>query len=74
MQKTKKILIENSDENWTVRIGIHTGEVITGVIGTKRIAYDIFGSTVNIAERMEANCEPEKQIFLRILIICKYVL
>tara|TARA_Y100000992_G_scaffold259884_1_gene194603 strand:+ start:120 stop:1667 length:1548 start_codon:yes stop_codon:yes gene_type:complete len=61
MQKTKdKSLIENSDENWTVRIGIHTGEVITGVIGTKRIAYDIFGSTVNIAERMEANCEPGK--------------
>ena len=61
MQKTKdKSLTKNSDENWTVRIGIHTGEVITGVIGTKRIAYDIFGSTVNIAERMEANCEPGK--------------
>ena len=62
MQKAKdKSLIKNSDENWTVRIGIHTGEVITGVIGTKkRIAYDIFGSTVNIAERMESNCEPGK--------------
>jgi class 3 adenylate cyclase/predicted metal-dependent HD superfamily phosphohydrolase len=53
-------LIENNDENWTIRIGIHTGEVITGVLGTKRIAYDIFGNTVNIAERMEANCEPDK--------------
>ena len=61
MQKSSDILpIEINDENWTVRIGIHTGEVITGVIGTKRIAYDIFGNTVNIAERIEANCEPGK--------------
>ena len=61
MQKKKnKSFIDKRDENWTVRIGIHTGDVITGVIGTKRIAYDIFGSTVNIAERIEANCEPGK--------------
>lgn len=61
MQETiDKSTIEINDEIWTVRIGIHTGEVITGVIGTKRIAYDIFGNTVNIAERMEANCEPGK--------------
>ena len=61
MQKSSDTLpIEINDENWTVRIGIHTGEVITGVIGTKRIAYDIFGNTVNIAERIEANCEPGK--------------
>ena len=61
MQNSSNIVSnEINDENWTVRIGIHTGEVITGVIGTKRIAYDIFGNTVNIAERIEANCEPGK--------------
>ena len=61
MQETiDKSNIEINDEIWNVRIGIHTGEVITGVIGTKRIAYDIFGNTVNIAERIEANCEPGK--------------
>lgn len=57
---SEKEPVEINDEIWTVRIGVHTGEVITGVIGTKRIAYDIFGSTVNIAERIEANCEPGK--------------
>ena len=56
----KSPLFDKNDENWTVRVGIHSGEVITGVIGTKRIAYDIFGNTVNIAERIEANCEPGK--------------
>ena len=43
MQKSsEKQPVEINDEIWTVRIGVHTGEVITGVIGTKRIAYDIF--------------------------------
>ena len=43
-----------------VRIGIHTGDVIAGVIGSKRIAYDIWGSTVNIAQRMETSGETWK--------------
>ena len=38
----------------SLRAGIHTGPVIGGVIGTKRLAYDIWGSTVNIASRMES--------------------
>ncbi len=38
----------------SLRIGVHTGPVIGGVIGTKRLAYDIWGSTVNIASRMES--------------------
>lgn len=43
---------------WTLRIGINTGEVVAGVIGKKRYAYDIWGSTVNLAQRMEVNCKP----------------
>ncbi|HEY4325031.1 MAG TPA: adenylate/guanylate cyclase domain-containing protein [Mucilaginibacter sp.] len=35
------------------RIGIHTGPVIAGIVGTKKFAYDIWGDTVNIARRME---------------------
>lgn len=45
---------------WQLRIGIHTGELIAGVVGTKRFAYDIWGDTVNIANRMEAGGEVGK--------------
>ena len=39
------------------RVGIHTGPVVAGVVGVKKFAYDIWGDTVNIAARMEANAE-----------------
>ncbi|MFI5156618.1 MAG: adenylate/guanylate cyclase domain-containing protein [Chitinophagales bacterium] len=43
---------------WELRIGIHVGPVAAGVVGKKKYAYDIWGSTVNIARRMESNGEP----------------
>ncbi|MEO1414248.1 MAG: adenylate/guanylate cyclase domain-containing protein [Bacteroidota bacterium] len=39
---------------WKLRVGIHTGKVVAGVIGKKKIAYDIWGDAVNIASRIEA--------------------
>ncbi|MFN4084226.1 MAG: adenylate/guanylate cyclase domain-containing protein [Bacteroidia bacterium] len=43
-----------------IRIGIHTGPVVAGIVGVKKYAYDIWGDTVNTAARMEQNCEPGK--------------
>ncbi|WP_052188326.1 adenylate/guanylate cyclase domain-containing protein [Cellulophaga sp. Hel_I_12] len=43
-----------------IRIGINTGPVVAGVVGTKKFQYDIWGSTVNIAARMESNSEEGK--------------
>ena len=48
------------DENVSVRIGIHTGPVIGGVIGKQRISYDVWGDTVNVASRLESYGEPNK--------------
>ncbi|MGG6296635.1 adenylate/guanylate cyclase domain-containing protein [Leptolyngbya sp. AN02str] len=41
-----------------LRMGIHTGPVIAGVIGTRKFNYDLWGNTVNVASRMEAQGEP----------------
>ena len=45
---------------WDLRIGVHTGPVVAGVVGRKKYAYDIWGNAVNIASRMESNGEPGK--------------
>ena len=42
---------------WSLRVGIHTGPVVAGVIGTRKFAFDIWGDTVNIASRMESSGE-----------------
>ncbi len=55
MQKSRHSSQSNSDEFWKLRIGIHTGPVISGVIGRKKLSFDIWGDTVNIASRMESS-------------------
>ncbi len=43
-----------------LRVGIHSGQLIAGVVGEKKFAYDIWGDTVNIAARMESSGQANK--------------
>lgn len=58
MLSTKKIKQEMGLPYWEIRIGIHTGELIAGIIGKRKLQYDIWGDTVNTASRMESSGEP----------------
>ena len=53
-----KELREDAQNKWRLRIGIHTGPIIAGVVGSRKLSYDIWGDTVNIASRMESSGVP----------------
>lgn len=44
--------------NWSVRIGMHSGPLVAGIIGSKKFAYDLWGDTVNVASRLESQGAP----------------
>ncbi len=60
MANRKKEKEAKGEIPFELRIGIHTGPVVAGVVGVRKYAYDIWGDTVNVAARMEQNSEAGK--------------
>ena len=48
----------DAELNWEVRIGVHAGPVVAGVVGQERYQFDIWGDTVNVAARMVGMSAP----------------
>ncbi len=60
MLQRKKEKESKGEIPFELRIGIHTGPVVAGIVGVKKYSYDIWGDTVNLAARMEQNSEAGK--------------
>lgn len=58
MDRVNRSRIASGLPPWEIRIGLHSGGVIAGVVGTKKFEYDIWGDAVNVAALMEAQAEP----------------
>jgi class 3 adenylate cyclase len=46
--------LRDPQSSWSVRVGVHTGAVVAGVVGTQKFAFDVWGETVNFASRIES--------------------
>jgi class 3 adenylate cyclase len=55
---SKDKIRQESGVDWDLRIGVHSGELVAGVVGAKKFAYDIWGDTVNVAARLEEKSLP----------------
>lgn len=60
MQQAISYIRSDTGEPFQLRIGINSGSIVAGVIGTKKFSYDLWGDTVNVASRMESQGLPGK--------------
>ncbi|HWA09319.1 MAG TPA: adenylate/guanylate cyclase domain-containing protein [Opitutaceae bacterium] len=57
MLEVMEVFNQRNNVRWQIRIGMHTGPLVAGIIGSKKFAYDLWGDTVNIASRLESHGE-----------------
>jgi class 3 adenylate cyclase len=60
MEIVQAVTERGNRNNWSIRVGIHTGHVIAGMVGKQKFAYDIWGESVNYASRVESSGEPNR--------------
>lgn len=79
MSQMREIKVNQNLPYWELRLGMHTGPLVAGVVGDKKFAYDVWGDTVNTASRLESSGEAgeiniSRQLFeqIKFLFDCEF--